>query len=61
MIWNWNERSDDTYPESIIKIQDMKLVNTKYFKFLGIWISSNKFSIEEKEVKHRIGHTRNSF
>lgn len=37
LIWNWNERSDGIYPESIIKIQNVDLVNTKHFKYLFVF------------------------
>lgn len=36
MIWNWNESNDVTYPESIIKIQDLKSVNAKHFKYESV-------------------------
>lgn len=39
----------DPYPKSIIKIQDAELVNTVYFRNLGIWISDNKFNRGDKE------------
>lgn len=55
MIWNWNESSAGIYPESIIKIQDVKLVNTKHLKYLEGSISYKKFSIQEKENEHRVG------
>lgn len=30
MIWDWNEICDYTYHESVIKIQNVELIDTKY-------------------------------
>lgn len=40
MIWNSKENNDGTYPESMIKIQDMELLNTEHFKYLGSVIAN---------------------
>lgn len=41
MICNWNVSSDGTDPESIIKVQNVKLINYEYFKYSSVWISYN--------------------
>lgn len=33
----------------------MKLVNSKHFKYNGVWINYNKFSIGDKGIEHSIG------
>lgn len=40
--------------EFFIEIQDLELLVTKIFKY-------NKFSVENKEIEHRIAFTRGSF
>lgn len=45
-----NENSNGLYTESIIKFQNVGLVNTKHFKNLLVRVSHNKFSIGEKET-----------
>lgn len=39
----------------------MQLVNTKYFKYIGVRIIYKDFSIVDKEIDHRIGGARGSF
>lgn len=48
-ICNWNESTDATYPEYIIKIHDVELVNIKHFKYISLSISYKKFSKGDKE------------
>lgn len=48
MTCNWNEGSDDTYLESITKIQYLELIKSKYFKHLGVCLSYNKFNMRER-------------
>lgn len=55
LIWSWNESSTGIYPESIMKIQDVKLVNAKHLKYINGLISYNKFGIQGKENEHRVG------
>lgn len=50
MVWNWNESSEGTDPESGVKIQDLILINTKHYKYLGVWMGYKKFSIGEKKI-----------
>lgn len=63
MIWNWNKNNGNKYFESIIKkkIQIVKLINIKYLRYVGLWLSYNKFSIEDKYIWHRIDCVRISF
>lgn len=48
IIWILTESCDITYTEPVIKLQVVKLVNTKYFRILDVWISYDKLSIGEK-------------
>lgn len=41
--------------------QDVKLVNTKYFKYHLAWNNYNNFSREDKEIKHKIDCVKGSF
>lgn len=37
-----------------LSLKNSQYANGKHFKCLGVWISYNKFSIGEKENKHKI-------
>lgn len=40
--------------ESAIKIHNVELINSKHFKYIGIWIGFIKFNIGNMEIEHRI-------
>lgn len=46
---------DDTYIESLIKFRNMKEINSKFFKYLGLWISYTKFIMWDKEIENTVG------
>lgn len=46
---------DDTYIESLIKFRNMKEINSKFFKYLGLWISYTKFIMWDKEIENTGG------
>lgn len=54
MILNWNEYSNDTCKKSIMKIQYLKLVKSKNFRHIGLWISYEKINVGGKEIQHSI-------
>lgn len=54
----WVKNVDSIGFDSIIKIQDMELLNAKY---LGAWISYNKLNLRESETEHRLDHAMRSF
>lgn len=39
----------------------LELANTIHFKYLSVWMSLNKYSIEDEEIGHRIECARVSF
>lgn len=39
----------------------VELVKDKHFRYLDVWMSSNTFSIREKETEYKIGCARFSF
>lgn len=45
--WNWSERNNGMYSEIYHKIQNMKLINSKDFKYFGVWIRYNKSAIRK--------------
>lgn len=59
--WKRKGRVDGTSRESITKIQDGDLVNTKLFKYYSVWITYNVFSIRQKGIELRISCTKGSF
>lgn len=50
MIWNWEERSDSTYPKPIIEKQDVELVIENHFKYIGVGNNHNTFNTELREL-----------
>lgn len=44
-----------------ISFQDVKLANTKHFKYFDAWISYNKFTIGENKFEYRIDYVIRSF
>ena len=61
MIVNWNSASDGTYPNSILSLNGHNLINTKEFKYLGVWITYNDMHIGQKELEHRVTSAHNAF
>ena len=61
MILNWNDKMDGTYPISIIQLNQEDLQNTKYFKYLGVWITYNDFNIGNCELQNRINSAKGAF
>lgn len=53
-IWNQDESNGGRYTESIIKLKFVKLINIKYFKYIGIYIISDKLGIRDKETEQSI-------
>lgn len=49
MIYNWNESCDGTNPKYIIKVHNVKLLSSKHFKQIIVWISYDKFSKGDKK------------
>lgn len=46
-------RHTNPQTESLIKIQNVELVGTKHFKYVGVWTSYDKLSKQDKEIKNR--------
>lgn len=42
-------------------MQDIDLVNAKHLKYLGVWISYDRFSAGDKQSEHGISCSRSSF
>lgn len=61
MIWNWYECNDRALSESIIKIQNEKILKTKYFENSNVWIRYNSLSIGYNGFENRIFSGRGSF
>lgn len=51
MIYIWDWSSDGLHSESIMKLPNMKLLNSK-FEYLAVWIYYSKFSLSGKENEH---------
>lgn len=47
--------------EFMTESQDVELVNTKYVKYLGLWIRSNKLMTGDEELEYRIDCVSYSF
>lgn len=58
MICKSNEACDCSYLKSIIKCYSKQLINTTYFKFVGVVIS---YDIYSKQIEHRIVSVTTSF
>lgn len=59
--WKRKGSIDGTSRESITKIQDVDLVNTKLFKYYSVWMNYNTFSIGQKGIEPRISCIKGSF
>ena len=61
MIFNWDGSSEDSYPDSILKINQKNIKNTTAFKYLGTWINHNCLNLGKEELDHRISTAHNAF
>ena len=61
LIFNWQNTTDETYPESIATINNIKIKNMQNFKYLGVWLNNDSLHIGKKELDHRLCSAHNAF
>ena len=61
VIWNWKEDVDGPYPDSILQINNKSILNSKYFKYLGVWIEYNDIHIGQRETENRLNSAKAAF
>ena len=57
LVLNWKlgkPTTDDTYPESIVKLNGIPIKNVKTFKYLGAFIEFDNSSTRDVELENRI-------
>ncbi|XP_033098478.1 uncharacterized protein LOC117102327 [Anneissia japonica] len=61
MVWNWSLERYGPYPSHLIKVNDIWIINSKIFKYLGVWNTYDDIPIGNREMDHRISSARASF
>lgn len=54
LIWIWTESIVVSFTESIVKLQNVELLNSLHTKYIGDCITYNNFRIRDEEIKNRI-------
>ena len=61
LIFNWQNTSDERYPDSITTLNGKIIENLQNFKYLGVWLNNDAIHIGKQELDYRIGSAHNAF